>query len=156
MLKRLRLLVVLGVVAVALPLGLSAAHANGGGGSYPPPPANYVSINYEAQYDTLGNTIHVGLQVRCKPGGLDIDGLPVPGQVTVDVSQAPPETATPVAVGSGLNNVVCDNRTHSVGVTIIGEGFDAGKAKAKATLYPASNPLAPVSTSSTINIEVMD
>ena len=149
--KRLRLLVVLGAIAVALPLGLTTAKATGGSTS-----TNYVSINYDAQYDTLGNTIHVGLQVRCKPGGLDIDGLPIPGQVMVDVSQAPPETATPVAAGSGLNNVVCDNRTHSVGVTIIGEGFDAGKAKAKATLYPANNPLSPVYTSRTINIRVMN
>jgi hypothetical protein len=148
--KRLRLLVVLGAVAVALPLGLTTAKATGSSTS------NSVSINYNAQYDTLGNTIHVGLQVRCKPGGLDIDGLPIPGQVMVDVSQAPPETPTPVAAGSGLNNVVCDNRTHSVGVTIVGQGFDAGKAKAKATLYPANNPLSPVKTSRTINIVVMN
>jgi hypothetical protein len=141
-----RLLVLLGAVAVALPLGLTTAKATGGTTT-----TNSVSINYDAQYDTLGNTIHVGLQVRCKSAGLG-----VPGQVEVNVSQAPPETAYPVAMGSGLNNVVCDGRTHSVGVTIIGEGFDAGKAKATATLFPAVDPLHPVKTSRTINIVVMN
>jgi hypothetical protein len=145
--KRIRLLVLLGAVAVALPLGLTTAKATGGG--YPPP--NAVSINYDAQYDTVGATIHVGLQVRCKSAPLG-----APGQVSVDVSQAPPETPYPMAAGSGLNNVVCDGNTHSVGVTIIGEGFDAGKAKAKATLFPALDPTHPVYTSRTINIRVMN
>ena len=31
--------------------------------------------------------------------------------------------------------VVCDGNTHSVGVTVIGVGFDTGYAKATATLY---------------------
>ena len=51
------------------------------------------------------------------------------------MTQAPPETGSPVTVGVGGNPfVVCDGQTHSVGVTIIGAGFDTGWATAKATL----------------------
>jgi hypothetical protein len=147
--KRLRLLVVVGVIAAAIPLSLTAAKATGGGGGYPPP-ANSVSINYDAQYDALGAIIHVGLNVRCK----NVGGAP--GQVDVSVSQSPPESPTP-ATGDGLTNVVCDGRTHSVGVTLGGIGFDAGKAKATATLVPpVADVTHSVTTSRTINIAVMN
>jgi hypothetical protein len=124
--KRMRLLVVLGAIALALPFGLSAAHATGstgGTGSYS------VSIDPYADYDTAGINIDVKLYVRCT------------GVTVADVllEQSPPETASPVAVGSGPQPlVVCDGQTHSVGVTVIGAGFDTGYAKATATLYGGS------------------
>jgi hypothetical protein len=43
-----------------------------------------------------------------------------------------------VGTGSGPQIVVCDNHTHSVGVTVGGMGFDAGKAWATADLTTAS------------------
>ena len=124
--KRLRLLVVLGAIALALPLGLATAKATGttgGTGSYS------VSIDPYADYDLAGGNIDVKLYVRCT------------GATVADVmlQQSPPETAAPVAVGSGPQPlVVCDGQTHSVGVTVIGVGFDTGYAKATATLYGGS------------------
>jgi hypothetical protein len=142
--KRIRLLILAGAVAVALPFGLSSAGATG-------TPSNSVSIQRNAQYDLLGDIIHVGLDVRCKKG--TVPGTP--GQVEVDVSQGPPETPNPVAAGSGLNNVVCDDQTHSVGVSILGEGFDAGRATATARLFPPVGGGSSVTVTRTINIIVM-
>jgi hypothetical protein len=122
--KRLRLLVMLGVVAVALPLGLTAAHATGGGSS-----ANEVTIQQYVDYDFAGTQLDVGLYVRCSGGS---------GSVIVNVSQSPPQTPYPVGAGSGPQFVVCDNHTHAVGVTITGFGFDAGTAKATADLTAPS------------------
>jgi hypothetical protein len=141
--NRIRLLIILGVIALALPFGIGAARATG------TPPANAVTIQQDAQYDLDGFIIHVGLNVRCKSSTL-------PGQVMVDVSQAPPETAYPVAAGSGLNSVVCDGRTHAVGVTIHGEGFDAGRATATATLIPPVGSGGMVKATRTIYITVMN
>jgi hypothetical protein len=122
--KRLRLLVVLGAVAVALPLSLSVAHATGGGGSG----GNSVSIDYYADFDTAGTNIDVKLYVRCT-------GTAV---ANVTLQQSPPQTASPVAVGSGPQPlVVCDGQTHSVGVTVFGAGFDTGYAKATASVTGA-------------------
>jgi hypothetical protein len=147
--KRIRLLVLAGAVAVALPFGLATAKATGTTGGTT---TNSVSINYAAQYDLNGNIIHVGLSVRCKPGIVPLE----PGQVDVTVEQGPPETAYPVAAGGGLNNVVCDGRSHSVGVSITGIGFDAGRAKATATLIPPAGGGNSVTTTRTINIIVMN
>jgi hypothetical protein len=127
--KRIRLLILLGMVAVALPVGLlqGAAKATGGGGT----PANQVTIQEHADYDAAGLVLDVGLYVRCQGG--------VNGLVNVQVDQTPPETPYPVGFGSGPQSVVCDGKTHTVGVTIVGEGFDAGRAKATANLTtPAS------------------
>jgi hypothetical protein len=123
--KRIRLLVLAGVIAAALPLGLSAAHATGGGGT----PANQVTIQQYVDYDFAGAALDVGLYVRCAGGS---------GSVIVNVSQSPPETPYPVGTGSGPQIVVCDNNTHAVGVTITGFGFDAGRAKVTADLTTAS------------------
>ena len=41
-----------------------------------------------------------------------------------------------MGVGSGPQTVVCDGMTRAVGVTIAGCRFDAGRAKATATLTP--------------------
>ena len=119
--KRLRLLVLLGAVAVALPLALTTAHATGGGGT----PANQVTIQEHVDYDFVGAQLDVGLYVRCTGGS---------GSVIVNVSQSPPETPYPVSAGSGPQIVVCDGSTHTVGVTITGFGFDAGRAWATADL----------------------
>jgi hypothetical protein len=122
--KRVRMLVVLGAIAIALPLGLSAAHAtgsHGGGGT----PTNSVSIDQYADFDTFGSNIDVKLYVKCT-------GTTV---AEVSLKQSPPETGSPVTVGVGSNPlVVCDGNTHSVGVTVGGAGFDTGWATATATL----------------------
>ena len=94
------------------------------------------------------------MDVRCKKGTVPAD----PGQVQVTVTQEPPETPYPMTAGSGLNSVVCDGQTHSVGVTI-GPGappFDAGRAKATATLFPPPGGGNGVTATRTINIIVMN
>jgi hypothetical protein len=121
--KRIRLLVVLGAVAIALPLGISVAHATGGGGGTTA--TNSVSIDPYADFDTFGTNIDVKLYVRCT-------GTTV---AEVSLKQSPPETGSPVTVGVGSNPLVaCDGNTHSVGVTVGGAGFDTGYATATATL----------------------
>jgi hypothetical protein len=125
--KRVRLLVLLGAIALALPFGLTAANATGSTGGTGS--AYSVSIDPYADFDTAGINIDVKLYVRCT------------GTTVADVvlQQFPPETASPVAVGSGPQPlVVCDGNTHSVGVTVVGAGFDTGYAKATATLYAGS------------------
>ena len=149
--KRLRLLVVLGVAALALPLGLTAAHATGGGGSYP---ANSVSVNYYAQYDLNGNIVHLGLNVRCKNVGL---GVPLGnGEVSGTIAQSPPQTPYPTVVNIGANSVVCDGKTHAVGLSVQGVGLDAGLAKATVTLVPPVGGGSAVTTTAPINIVVMN
>jgi hypothetical protein len=125
--KRLRLLVLAGTIAAALPFGMSAVGATGSTGS-----GSYVSINDRADYDFVGTNLDVGLKVSCK----DSTGF---GTVTVTVNQAPPATPYPVGYGSGPQSVVCDGRTHSVAVTIIGAGFDGGRATATAALTTPTN-----------------
>jgi hypothetical protein len=145
MVKRIRLLVLFGAVAIALPLGLLPVGAT--------ETANSVAIQRHAQYDNFGFIIHVGLDVRCKKGTVPSD----PGQVQVSVTQEPPETPYPMTAGSGLNNVVCDGQTRSVGVTITGApGFDAGRATATATLFPPPGGGSGVTVTRTINIIVMN
>ncbi|HEX2158544.1 MAG TPA: hypothetical protein VHS79_16445 [Actinomycetes bacterium] len=124
--KRIRLLVLAGVIAAALPFGMTAAGATGTTGS-----SSYVTINDKADYDFIGTNIDVGLQVRCK----DSTGY---GTVNVTVKQGYPQTIA-TAVSDGPQAVVCDGRTHSVAVTTIGAGFDAGWAKATATLTTPTN-----------------
>ncbi|HEV2929567.1 MAG TPA: hypothetical protein VGW74_12810 [Propionibacteriaceae bacterium] len=125
--KRIRLLVLAGAIATALPFGMSAVGATGGSGS-----SSYVSINDKADYDFIGTNLDVGLKVTCK----DSTGY---GTVLVHVDQAPPATPYPVGYGSGPQSVVCDGRAHSVAVTIIGAGFDGGRATATATLTTPTN-----------------
>jgi hypothetical protein len=84
-----------------------------------------VAIEPNAQYDIQGSILHVELKATCTGGS---------GAVVVQVTQSPPETAYPMAFGSGPNAVVCDGQAHEVGVTIFGIGFDAGRATAMATL----------------------
>ena len=140
--KRIRLLVLLGAVAVALPLGLTTARATGTTGT-----TNQVTIQQYADYDAAGFAIDVGLYVRCSGG--------VNGLVTVNVSQSPPQTPYPVTFGSGQQSVVCDGITHAVGVTFVGEGYDAGLAKATATLTIPSVPPKTVTATRWITIVVV-
>jgi hypothetical protein len=125
--KRIRLLVLAGAIAAALPFGMSAVGATGSTGS-----SSSVSINDKVDYDFIGTNLDVGLQVRCT----DSTGF---GTVAVTVDQAPPATPYPVGHGSGPQSVVCDGRTHSVAVTIIGAGFDGGRATATAALTTPTN-----------------
>jgi hypothetical protein len=119
--KRIRLLVLLSALAVALPVGVLSGIAKATGGTTT---KDQVSINQYADYD-LPSLLQVGLQVRCYGG----EGL-----VTVQVDQYPPETPYLVTFGSGAQPVVCDGRTHAVSASVVGEGYDAGKALATATL----------------------
>ena len=142
--KRIRLLVVIGVVAVALPLGLLQGVAGATGGSGTTPTA--VSIQPKAQFDDDGVFLHVGLSVRCAPS-------PLPGLVKVQVDQYPPESPTEVH-GFGSNDVVCDGRSHTVGVTLGGFKFDAGRAYATATVFPPSGPEATAARWIDITVQV--
>jgi hypothetical protein len=126
--KRIRLLVVAGVIAAALPLGMNAAGATGD-----TLPANYVEIRDLAQFSTQGTYIEVGLTVKCKPNGNPLH------VVEVVVTQSYPETPYPQgAIGIGAQNVVCDNTARSVAATVPPGLFDAGRAYAVATLDPLS------------------
>ena len=141
--KRIRMLTMLGVLAVILPIGLlqGVAKADGGGGS-----PNQVTIQPQASYILAGATIDVGLYVKCQGGS---------GDVVVNVTQSPPQTPYPMAAGSGPQIVVCDGQTHSVAVTIAGFGFDAGKAWATADLTTGS-PTVVAHAQRSINIVVVN
>jgi hypothetical protein len=117
--KRLRFIILISTVAVALAAPV-VAKATGSTGT-----TNSVYIQQYVDYDFAGSQLDVGLYVRCKGGS---------GSVVVNVSQSPPQTPYPVGAGSGPQLVVCDGQTHSVGVTITGFGFDAGRAWAEADL----------------------
>jgi len=89
-----------------------------------------VSINQYADFNFSGTQLDLGLQVSCTGGT---------GVVKVSVDQAYPETPDPLrAHGTGVMDVVCDGKTHNVGVTVIGVIYDAGKATATATLTAPS------------------
>ena len=143
--KRIRLLVVLGALALALPFGLTAAKATGTTGG------NSVTIQQYADYDAAGFVLDVGLYVTCKGNGT----LAQNGLVQVSVDQYPPQTPYPVSFGSGEQSVVCDNTPHAVGVTITGEGYDAGLAKATATFIPGLGGGKSVTTKRWITIVVV-
>ena len=120
--NRLRLLVLAGVLAAAVPFGMTAASATGS--------PNSVTINEKAQYDLFGEQIHVGLTVRCQPSAVSESGF-----VDVVLRQEYPETPNPLgATGIGGNAVVCDGRSRAVAVTVPLGFFDAGRAFATATV----------------------
>jgi hypothetical protein len=123
--KRIRLLVLLGMVAVALPLGLLHGAAKATGSSRA---TTSVSISQYADFNAAGAELDVNLLVRCT--GAD-------GVAKVTVNQDRPQTGVPDATGEGFNfAVVCDGRTHSVGVTVVGVVYDPGKAYAIADVTP--------------------
>jgi hypothetical protein len=121
--KRIRVLTVLGMLAVALPIGLQAGVAQADEGS----PPNQVTIQQQASYILAGSVIDVGLYVKCPAGSSS-------GEVVVNVMQSPPQTPFPVGAGSGPSPVVCDGHTHPVAVTVTGFGYGAGQAWATADL----------------------
>jgi hypothetical protein len=119
--KRIRLLILLGMVAVALPLGLlqGVAKATGRSGSTD---TTSVAISPTADFNTYGGQLDVQLFVRCTG---------VSGTADVTVTQTTPDSGDPAAMGIGSNPaVVCDGQTHTVGVTVTGGLFDPGKAYA--------------------------
>jgi hypothetical protein len=122
--KRIRLLVLLGMVAVALPVGLlqGVAKAKRPTGGTTSTTETEVSIRQYADFNLNGLQLDVGLNVRCT-GGL--------GLATVSVTQTTPDSPHPVT-GGGTKDVVCDGQTHSVGVSVVGVLYDAGKAYATA------------------------
>jgi hypothetical protein len=152
--KRIRLLILLSVLAVALPVGLLAgvAKAAGSTGS-----TASLSIDQNAQYDVLGNVIHVGLRARCPFIGIDPEtDQPIPGTIHVHVVQNPPESVTHTEGDSLVKEVVCDGQTHTVGATIFNPllefGFDEGRAYATADF---TMPLGAATAEKWINIIVM-
>jgi hypothetical protein len=127
--KRIRLLVLLGAIAIALPFGLTSAGATGGDGS-----SSSLTINQNAQFDVVGSIVHVGLRARCPFIGTDpITGEPLPGTIEVHLTQDPPESVVHAEGDSLVKEVVCDGQTHSVGASVFGANFDAGRAYATAT-----------------------
>jgi hypothetical protein len=121
--KRIRLLILLSVLAVALPVGLLAGVARAGGSTGS---TSSLSIDQHAQYDALGGIIHVGLKARCPAS-------PLPGTILVNVKQYPPETVVYAEGESFVKEIVCDGQTHTVGATVFGANFDEGRALATAT-----------------------
>jgi hypothetical protein len=119
--KRIRLLVLLGAIAIALPFGLTSAGATGGDGS-----SSSLTINQNAQFDVVGSIVHVGLRARCPAS-------PLPGTIEVHLTQDPPESVVHAEGDSFVKEVVCDGATHSVGASVFGANFDAGRAYATAT-----------------------
>jgi hypothetical protein len=112
--------------AVAAPLALmpSIAGATGGTGG------SSVSINQYADFNFNGTQLDVGLNVSCTGGT---------GVVTATVDQDYPESPIMLgAHGTGVTDVVCDGKVHYVGLTIVGVVYDAGKAKATATVTAPS------------------
>jgi hypothetical protein len=108
--------------SVALVPSVAGATGSTGGSS--------VSINQYADFNFNGTQLDVGLQVSCTGGT---------GVVNVSVDQPYPESPDPLgAHGTGVMDVVCDGKTHNVGVTVIGVIYDAGHAKATATLTAPS------------------
>jgi hypothetical protein len=145
--KRIRLLVLLSALAIALPVGIlsGVAKATGSTGS-----TASLTINQNAQFDVLGNVIHVGLRARCPASNL-------PGTIHVHVVQDPPETVVHTEGDSLVKEVVCDGQTHTVGATIFNPlldvgGFDAGRAYATAEFVA---PMGAASDARWINIIVM-
>jgi hypothetical protein len=131
-----------------LVLGAAAAAAVAAGVALVPSVAgaagNSVSINQYADFNFAGTQLDVGLQVSCTGGT---------GLVTVSVDQPYPESPDPLgAHGTGVMDVVCDGKTHNVGVTVVGVIYDAGKAKATATL---TAPSGAVTTTRQIVIRVV-
>jgi hypothetical protein len=125
--KRTRLLILLSVLAVALPVGLLSGVAKATGGS-----GTSVSISQTADFNTFGAQLDVNLLVRCTGGT---------GLAEVTVNQDSPETGVPDTTGTGFNPaVVCDGNTHSVGVTVTGVVYDPGKAYAIADVTAPSGP----------------
>ena len=123
--KRIRLLVLLGLVAIALPFGVVFTGGAGAASSS----GTSVTISQTADFNAFGTELDVNLSVKCTG--------PAFALATVTVTQSNPETGV-AALGGGSNpTVVCDGRAHSVGVTVKGAVYDPGKAYAIADVGDA-------------------
>jgi len=111
--------VVAATAAVLVPQAAGATGSTGGTG-------DSVYIAPYADYNLAGLSLDLDLVVSCKG--------PLTGTVDGSVTQQPPETPSPVTLSTGFSVVVCDGRSHTVGLTVDGAGFDDGKAKATVTL----------------------
>jgi hypothetical protein len=140
--KRIRMLTVLGMLAVVLPIGLLQGVAKANDGSGP-----QVTIQPNASYILASASIDVGLYVKCQGGS---------GDVVVDVTQSSPASPFGGAAGSGSSPVVCDGQTHSVAVTVAGFGFGAGRASATADLATTGSPTVVAHAQRSINIVVVN
>ena len=139
--KRIRLVILLCVLAVALPLGVLSGIAKATGGS-----GTSVSISQTADFNTFGAQLDVNLVVRCTGGT---------GLAEVTVNQDSPETGVPDTTGTGFNfAVVCDGQPHSVGVTVVGVVYDPGRAYAIADVTPPPGGSAPGHAEKWITIKV--
>lgn len=139
--KRIRLVILLCALAVALPLGVLSGIAKATGGS-----GTSVSISQTADFNTFGAQLDVNLVVRCTGGT---------GLAEVTVNQDSPETGVPDTTGTGFNfAVVCDGHTHSVGVTVVGVVYDPGKAYAIADVTPPPGGSAPGHVEKWITVKV--
>lgn len=98
-----------------------------------------------ADYNLSGASLDLDLVVKCSGSGV------VAGTVNGSVSQSPPETASPVSFSTGNTLVVCDGKSHTVGITVDGAGYDDGYAKATMTLV---NPNTLKSTTATAKIYI--
>jgi hypothetical protein len=149
--KRIRLLVLLSALAIALPVGVLSGVAKAGGSTGS---TSSLSIDQNAQYDALGGIIHVGLRARCPFIGIDpVTNEAIPGTIHVHVTQYPPETVLLAEGDNFVKEVVCDGQTHTVGATIFGANFDEGRALATANFtFPDT---ATATATKWINIIVM-
>jgi hypothetical protein len=117
----------LAAAAMAAPLALVPGVALAGGSTGG---SSSASIHQYADFNFAGTQLDVGLDISCKGGT---------GVVNVSVDQPYPETPDPLgAHGTGVQDVVCDGKTRYVGVTVVGVIYDAGQAKAHATLMTSS------------------
>jgi hypothetical protein len=114
------------VAATAAVLVPQVAGATGSGGGST---GDSVTIAPFADYNFSGFSLDLDLVVKCAGGA-----LMQTGSVTGSVSQSPPETPSPVSLSAGNSIVVCDGKSHTVGLTVDGAGFDDGRAKATAML----------------------
>jgi len=110
------------VAATAAVLVPNVAGATGSTGGT----SDSVYIYPYADYNLSGASLDLDLVVKCKG--------PLTGTVNGSVTQQPPETPAPVTLSTGFSVVVCDGKSHSVGLTVDGIGFDDGKAKATVSL----------------------
>ena len=130
------------VAATAAVLVPQAAGATGSGGGGT---GDSVYIAPTADYNLSGASLDLDLVVKCSGSGT------VAGAVNGSVSQSPPETASPITFSTGNTLVVCDGKSHTVGITVDGIGYDDGYATATMTLV---NPNTLKTTTATAKIYI--
>ena len=128
--KRIRLLVLAGVIAAALPIGMTTAGATGGS-----TPANYVEIKDRAQYRACGTNIEVGLTVKCKN-----NGNPLRTVECLRDAELPRDPLPQGATGLGARTW-CVTAWRARWPSAFPPGcFDAGRAQGNGNPGPATGP----------------